>query len=222
MAREWVCMGVDCILQGLGQEWLVTVQIHLLLVIFLSFYRLSIKEVFEGVLLVLELWEETASVLQLNVAALFYMRIQVGLDLATIVLTDIAGEQVTRQISQGMIVASSEGLVDSVFFSVGEFIEHWTQIGHLVMVLDTFLGDVLSAVSSRVRSGHGRLSVNVWRRSVRWVHVAACMSIDRQGDTAHFNWGRSVVLKGWLPTLEAVTLLRSYLHTHLLIYQSNY
>ena len=62
--------------------------------------------------------------MQLNVAALFYMRIQVGLDLATIVLTDIAGEQVTRQISQGMIVASSEGLVDSVFFSVSEFIEH--------------------------------------------------------------------------------------------------
>jgi len=220
MACEWVRMWVDCILQRLNQEWLVAVQISLFLLIYLSLFGLTIKKVFKGVLNVRELWEETASILQLNVTALFYLRVQVGLNLAATVLTDVAREQVARQISQWVIVASSERLVDSVLFFVREFVEHWTQIRHLIMVLHTFLGDVLSAVSARVWSGHGRLSVDVWRRSVRRVHVAATLRVDRQWDTIHFYWSRPVVLEGWLPTLEAVTLLLSYLHTHLLIFQS--
>ena len=66
--------------------------VHLILdgFTFLPFFRCKVKEVLIRILLVVELGKETAAVLQLNVASLFDLAVQVGLNLAAAPLAHIS------------------------------------------------------------------------------------------------------------------------------------
>ncbi len=82
--------------------------IFLLVFIFLSRQSLRIKEIFKGIICVCKLGKETAPILKLNVTTLFNLRVQIGFNLASTPLADIAGEQMAWQISQRVKVASSK------------------------------------------------------------------------------------------------------------------
>ena len=77
--------------------------------------------------------------MQFNVTLLLNLAVEVRLDLAATPLADIARHQMLGQVSEGVVVSYTEGLVDSVALLVSELVEHGTHIRHLIVVLHAFL-----------------------------------------------------------------------------------
>ena len=100
MARESVLVFVDFTLLWPAVEWLFVVKnLNCQLMSFTEVLSLLLLVLLKIVLYVLEFREETAAVLELYIAALFDLTVEVGLNLAFAPLADIARKQVTRQVS---------------------------------------------------------------------------------------------------------------------------
>ena len=100
MARESVLVFVYFALLWPAVEWLILVEsLNCQLMSFMEVLSLLLLVLLKIVLNVLEFREETAAVLELYIAALLDLTVEVGLDLALAPLADIARKQVTRQVS---------------------------------------------------------------------------------------------------------------------------
>ena len=136
-----------------------------------SISRTLLKKSFIWVLFIVKFLEVTATILKLNVATIFHLTVQVGLNLALTPLWDIARKQMPRQVSQRIVITNAETLMDSILLLIGKFIEHWAEIGHLVVILDRprIVVQFISAFTIAVRSAHRRLTIDVRRRFIWWV-----------------------------------------------------
>ena len=83
-------MLMNGILQWMRSERHALVHLILDSLTFLPLFRCKVQEVLIGIFLVIKLGKETAAVLQLNVASLFDLAVQVGLNLAAAPLADVS------------------------------------------------------------------------------------------------------------------------------------
>jgi len=100
IALEGVLMLVDFVPCRHALPGLILMELLLNSIRCLSVFRLLLKVKFKGVILVLELLEETSSVRQFDVGAFFDLTVQVRLDLATVPFRDITGKQMSGQVPQ--------------------------------------------------------------------------------------------------------------------------
>ena len=99
-----------------------------------------------------------------------------------------------------MIVTGAEGLIDPFLLTISELIEHRTQIGHLIVVLDLATLVKIRTALLTVRASHGGLPVKV-RRWFVWAVSIRCVRVPCHGhrDPRHRDRARSVKLPRRLP-----------------------
>lgn len=123
-----------CFTDRLADELPSFVQLLNLRLMFEPLLSLLFQEVGIGVALEFKLGEVTATVSQLDVGLFLNRRIEVAFNLALLNLADITGQYMSRQVSEAVEVANSEGVLDPVHLIVGVFVKHRREVRHFVMV----------------------------------------------------------------------------------------